>query len=70
MCPKCGKEMRKGRLFGSGDGAFRFADKAPGALENAKTAEDSVEVTALKAGGRTSTAACCCEICRLVLIEY
>ena len=24
MCPKCGKEMRKGYLFSSKDGAFSF----------------------------------------------
>lgn len=35
-CPKCGKEMRKGYLFSSKDGAFSFADKVPGAFENAK----------------------------------
>ena len=70
MCPKCGKEMRKGRLFSSEDGAFRFADKVPDALKNARTTEGSVEITALKAGGRTNAAACCCEACRLVLTEY
>ena len=70
MCPKCGKEMRRGRLFSSKDGAFRFADTVPDALENARTAEGFVEITALKAGGRTNAAACCCEMCRLVLIEY
>ena len=36
MCPKCGKEMRKGYLFSSKDGAFSFASEVPSALENAK----------------------------------
>lgn len=40
MCPKCGKEMRKGYLFSSKDGAFSFADKVLSALENAKNAGD------------------------------
>ena len=70
MCPKCGKEMRKGYLFSSKDGAFSFADKVPSALENAKNAEGFVKLTELKAGGRTSVEACCCEACRLVVISY
>lgn len=37
LCPKCGKEMRKGYLFSSKDAAFSFANEAPSALENAKT---------------------------------
>ena len=37
MCPKCGKEMRKGYLFGSKDGAFSFANEVPGALKTPKT---------------------------------
>ena len=39
MCPKCGKEMEKGWLFSSKDGAFSFANEVPGALENAKNAD-------------------------------
>ena len=70
MYPKCGKEMRKGYLFSSRDGAFSFADKVPSALENAKNAEGFVKLTGLKAGGRTSVEACCCEACRLVVISY
>ena len=35
MCPKCGKEMEKGWLFSSKDGAFSFANEVPGALEKA-----------------------------------
>lgn len=35
MCPECGKEMRKGYLFASKDGAFSFAAKVPGVFENA-----------------------------------
>ena len=30
ICPKCNKEMRKGYLFSSKDGAFSFADEVPG----------------------------------------
>ena len=29
MCPKCVKEMTKGYLFGSKDGAFSFAYVVP-----------------------------------------
>ena len=35
MCPKCGKEMEKGWLFSSKDGAFSFANEVPDALEKA-----------------------------------
>ena len=38
-CSKCGKEMRKGYLFSSKDGAFSFANEVPGVFENAKNAE-------------------------------
>ena len=47
MCPKCGKEMRKGYLFGSKDGAFSFADEVPGSFENAKNADGFVKLTEL-----------------------
>ena len=47
MCPKCGKEMRKGYLFGSKDGAFSFADEVSGAFENAKNADGFVKLTEL-----------------------
>ena len=70
MCPKCGKEMRKGYLFGSKDGAFSFVDEVPDSFENAKNADGFVKLTGLKAGGRTSVEACCCEACRLVVISY
>ena len=70
MCLKCGKEMRKGYLFGSKDGAFSFADEVPDSLENAKNADGVVKLTELKVGGRTSMEACCCEACRLVVISY
>ena len=66
MCPKCGKEMRKGYLFGSKDGA----DEVPDSFENAKNADGFVKLTELKVGGRTSMEACCCEACRLVVISY
>ena len=34
VCKKCGKEMRKGYLFSSKDGAFSFANEVPGVFEN------------------------------------
>lgn len=70
MCPKCGKEMRKGYLFGSKDGAFSFANEVLDSFENAKNADGFVKLTELKVGGRTSVEACCCEACRLVVISY
>ena len=70
MCPKCGKEMRKGYLFSSKDGAFSFANEVPGALEDAKNANGFVKLTALKVGGRTSVEACCCDACRTIMIQY
>lgn len=70
MCPKCGKEMRKGYLFGSKDGAFSFANEVLDSFENAKNADGFVKLTELKVGGRTSMEACCCEACRLVVISY
>ena len=44
-CSKCGKEMRKGYLFCSKDGAFSFANEVPGVFQNAKKADGFVEVT-------------------------
>ena len=70
MCPKCGKEMKKGYLFTSKDGAFSFANDVPGALENAKNAEGFVRLTKLKVGGRTSIPACRCEACGMIIISY
>ena len=70
MCPKCGKEMEKGWLFSSKDGAFSFANEVPSALGNAKKAEGFVKLTGLKTGGRTSIPACCCDACRIILISY
>jgi hypothetical protein len=70
LCPKCGKEMKKGYLFASKDGAFSFAEKVPGAFENARNAEGFVQITELKAGHRTSVAANCCEDCRMVVLNY
>ena len=40
MCPKCGKEMRKGYLFSSKDGAFSFANVDP---ENEKELMDAIQ---------------------------
>lgn len=70
MSPKCGKEMRKGYLLSSKDGAFSFANEVPGALENAKNANGFVKLTRLKVGGRTSVEACCCDACRTIMIQY
>ena len=70
MCPKCGKEMEKGWLFSSKDGAFSFANRVPGALGNAKKAEGFVKLTEMKVGGRTSISACRCDVCRMIIIQY
>ena len=52
-CSNCGKEMRKGYLFSSKDGAFSFANEVPGVFENAKNADGFVEITKLKPSHRT-----------------
>ena len=70
MCPKCGKEMRKGYLFSSKDGAFSFANEVPSSLENAKNAEGFVKLTGPKVGGRANVEACCCDECRMILLSY
>ena len=70
MCPICGKEMRKGYLFSSKDGAFSFASEVPGALENAKNTDGFVKLTGLKIGGRTNVEAYCCDVCRTIMIQY
>ena len=70
LCPKCGKEMKKGYLFSSKDGALSFANEVPGALENAKNADGFVKLTGLRAGGRTSVEACHCDVCRMMIISY
>ena len=70
MCPKCGKEMRKGYLVSSKDGAFSFASEVPSALENAKNVDGFVKLTGLKVGGRTSVKACRCDACRTIIIQY
>ena len=44
-CSNCGKEMRKGYLFSSKDGAFSFANEVPGVFENAKNADGFVAVS-------------------------
>ena len=70
MCPECGKEMRKGYLFSSKDGAFSFANEVPSALENAKNTDGFVKLTGLKIGGRTSVKAYRCDACRTIIIQY
>ena len=69
-CPKCGKEMKKGYLFTTKDGAFSFADEVPGIAHNAKNAEGFIEITPLKLSHRVSIEANCCEACRLVQFMY
>ena len=70
VCTKCGKEMRKGYLFASKDGAFSFANEVPGVFEKADKADGFIEITSLKPGHRTSIAAECCEECRMLIIGY
>ena len=70
LCPKCGKEMRKGYLFSSKDGAFSFANEVPGVFENAKNADGFVKITDLKASHRTRVPASICEECRTVMLKY
>ena len=65
-CSNCGKEMRKGYLFSSKDGAFSFANEVPGVFENAKNADGFVEITKLKPSHRTRIEAECCEECRML----
>lgn len=69
-CPVCGKEMRKGYLFTTKDGAFSFADELPGITENARNAEGFVEITHLKSFQRVHVEAYCCDACRLVQFRY
>ena len=54
VCTKCGKEMRKGYLFASKDGAFSFANEVPGVFEKADKADGFIEITSLKPGHRIS----------------
>ena len=69
-CSNCGKEMRKGYLFSSKDGAFSFANEVPGVFENAKNADGFVEIAKLKPSHRTQIEAECCEECRMLVIHY
>lgn len=69
-CCRCEKEMRKGFLFASKDGAFSFADEVPGVFENAKNAPGFVKITALSPGHRIRLKASICEECRLVAFQY
>ena len=69
-CSNCGKEMRKGYLFSSKDGAFSFANEVPGVFENAKNAEGFVKITELKPSHRTRVAASICEECKTVIFKY
>lgn len=69
-CPKCNKEMKKGFLFTTKDGAFSFADSVPSMLRNAKSTEGFIEITPVKAKRRVNVEAYCCESCRLVQFHY
>ena len=69
-CPACGKEMRKGYLFCSKDGAFSFANEVPSPFENAKNADGFVRITELKPSRRTHIEAHICEACRKVMFDY
>ncbi|HJJ95915.1 MAG TPA: PF20097 family protein [Methanocorpusculum sp.] len=70
ICPTCGKEMKKGYLFCSKDGAFSFADEVPGAFTNAKNTPGFIQITPLKPAKRTNIEAYCCESCRKLIIDY
>ena len=70
QCPNCGKEMKKGFLFSSKDGAFSFAERVPGVFESANTAQGFVRITPLRAGQRTRAEAFLCEACRIAEITY
>ena len=70
MCPKCGKEMRKGYLFGSKDGAFSFANEVLDSFENAKNADGFVEITPLKPSHRVRIQTNICEDCRTIVFDY
>ena len=69
-CPSCGKEMKKGYLFTTKDGAFSFASEVPGVFSNAKNTEGYIQITPLKAGHRISLEAYCCEECRELVVKY
>lgn len=70
ICPKCGKEMRKGYLFTSKDGAFSFANEVPGVFENAKNADGFVKITDQKPSHRVRAEGEICQECRTVVLEY
>lgn len=69
-CSKCGKEMKKGFLFSTKDGALSFANEVPSWVKNAKHAEGFVEITPIRINHRASIEAYCCEECRMVQLEY
>ena len=70
MCPQCGKEMKNGYLFGSKDGALSFATEVPSVFENAKNTAGFVKLTVPKVGGRVRMEACCCDVCKMIIIKY
>lgn len=70
ICPQCGKEMKNGYLFGSKDGALSFASEVPSVFENAKNTVGFVKLTVPKVGGRVRMEACCCDVCKMIIIKY
>ena len=68
--PKYGKDMRRGYLFSSKDGAFSFADKVPGVLEKCQKYRRLCKAHRLKVGSRTSVEACLCGACRMLILPY
>lgn len=69
-CCNCGKEMKKGFLFATKDGAFSFADEVPGVFVKANKAPGFVEITELKLSHRIRIEANICEDCRFVAFNY
>lgn len=70
ICPQCGKEMKNGYLFGSKDGALSFASEVPSVFENAKNTVGFVKLIVPKVGGRVRMEACCCDVCKMIIIKY
>lgn len=69
-CPVCNKEMRKGYVFSTKDGALSFANEVPSAFKNAEKSDGFIKLSDLKVGGRTSVKAEICEDCKKIVISY
>ena len=70
ICQKCGKEMRKGYLFSSKEGAISFANEMPGFFDMARRADGFVKITGYDMWQRAGVSACCCDACRTILIRF